>query len=554
MIRRLIFAFGVVAASSIATVSAGSEQPAGMTAATAVPAATPASKSGEMALSPSAIPAPASPYAEAMRAALSGVAAGDTDEERNEHTALASFYEARAYAPLWLTPEGSLTPKASLVTAEVKRAGESGLDPRDFPLPAVAEPRAAAGPATPEKVAAAEIKISLAVLKYGRYARGGRIINPSEQLSSYLDRRPQLLKPQSILDGIAEAGEPDAYLRGLNPAHPQFEKLRQKYLALSGSGKKSSEAKKLLANMEEWRWMPADMGSVYIWNNIPEFTQRVVKNGEVIRKERIVAGETGKQTPIFSRPLKKVTFKPTWIVPDSIKVRELWPSLLRGGGLMRQWALEVRTKEGKPVNWRKVNWSTADIREYDVIQPNGPKTVLGKVKFSFPSQHTVFMHDTRQEDKWMFNVAQRTYSHGCMRVADPMGLAKIALREDKGWDAAHVMELFNKGPLNNEIVLDRKIPVHMTYFTAFVDDDGKLHTFSDVYGHERRITLALEGKWDRIVRGRDHLAPVELDLANAHGRHYAEEDSSERVAPFQRERHASGGGGFFESIFGDYQQ
>ena len=101
---------------------------------------------------------------------------------------------------------------------------------------------------------------------------------------------------------------------------------------------------------------------VYVWNNIPEFTQRVIKNGAVVRKERIITGEIGKQTPIFSRPLRKITFKPTWIVPDSIKVRELWPSLLRGGGLMREWALEVRTKEGQPLDWRKINWRTTDIR------------------------------------------------------------------------------------------------------------------------------------------------------------------------------------------------
>ena len=347
-----------------------------------------------------------------------------------------------------------------------------------------------ATPAPPERVAANDIEISQAVLKYGRYARGGRIMNPSEQLSSYLDRRPQLLKPEAILAGISAADDPAAYLRGLNPAHPQFEKLRQKYLAVLGRNKKNSaEAKRLLANMEEWRWMPAELGSVYIWNNLPDFTQRVVKDGKIVREVRIVAGETGKQTPIFTRNLKKITFRPTWIVPNSIKVRELWPSLLHGGGLMYQWQLEVRTKEGKPVDWRRIEWARTNILDYDVIQPNGPKTVLGKVKFSFPSQHTVFMHDTRAEDKWMFNVARRTYSHGCMRVSDPVGLAKIALKEDKGWTAAQTDAALHNGPLNNEIAIDRKIPVHMTYFTALVGENGELRTFPDVYGHERRITL-----------------------------------------------------------------
>ncbi|MGA9767152.1 MAG: L,D-transpeptidase family protein [Rhodomicrobium sp.] len=551
MIRRLIFAAGAltVAFAPLGSLRAQEPQVREQSVASPLSADTPANSASVAPAARAVTEAPASPEAQALHKALSGLAAGDTDEERNERAALESFYEARNYAPLWLTPAGGSTPKAAALMAEIQQADQWGLEPHDFPLPARLTAQAA--PASPEKAAADEIQISMAVLKYGRYARGGRIMNPSEQLSSYLDRRPQLLNPKSVLDGIAAADQPDAYLRGLHPAQPQFEKLRQKYLALLNRNKqKSAEAKKLLANMEEWRWMPADMGELYIWNNLPDFTQRVVKDGKIVREVRIVAGETDKQTPIFTRSLKKITFRPTWIVPDSIKVRELWPSLLKGGHLMREWQLEVRTKDGKPVDWRRINWSRTNILEFDVIQPNGPKTVLGRVKFSFPSQHTVFMHDTRAEDKWMFHVSQRTYSHGCMRVADPIGLAKIVLREDKGWDSAQVDAALNKGPLNNEIAIDHKIPVHMTYFTAMVDDDGELHTFPDVYGHERRITLALEGKWDRIVKGRNHLAPVELDLASARHRHYAEDEANEQPRhPRRYVRPASGG--FIDTILGD---
>ena len=212
--------------------------------------------------------------------------------------------------------------------------------------------------------------------------------------------------------------------------------LRQKYVGLlarrastkSRHGIDGAEANRLLANMEQWRWMPADMGELYVWNNVPEYTQRVVKNGEVLATERIVAGEIGKQTPIFSRPMRRITFRPIWKVPESIKVRELWPSLLRGGGLMREWDLEIRTKDGgQLVDWRRLDWTKTDIREYDVIQPNGPKSVMGKVKFSFPNQHTVFMHDTLPRDKYMFNAAQRTYSHGCMRVRNPVSYTHLTL-------------------------------------------------------------------------------------------------------------------------------
>ncbi len=558
MIRWLTL--GVVATALVATMPLRAEETGA--ASTSPPPQLPPAETGAIpaAQSPAESPAVAAdPTSEALSKRLAGREQGSTDEERAEHAALVSFYEARRHAPLWLTSPEGLSAKAVTLVAEIKRAGEWGLDPHDFALPA--DPHRTGAPLTPEEIADADVALSLAVLKYGRYACGGRIIHPAGQLSSYLDRRPQLLKPKSILEGIAAAESPDAYLRSLHPQFPQFERLRQKYLALlarrapvksRSPGADTAEANRLLANMEQWRWMPADTGELYIWNNIPEYTQRVVKGGAVLQTERIVAGELGKQTPIFTRPMRRITFRPTWKVPESIKVRELWPSLLKGGGLMREWDLEIRTKDGQLVDWRKLDWTKTDIREYDVIQPNGPKSVMGKVKFSFPNPHTVFMHDTLQRDKYMFNAAQRTYSHGCMRVRNPMRLAEILLREDQGWDSARVAEAFNTGPLNNEVALERKIPVHTTYFTAMVGDDGKLQTFPDVYGHERRIVQALEGKWDQIAKGRDHLAPVELNLASAAQRGTSEDGTGETPGRQPRGKGKGNAGGVFESIFGTF--
>jgi len=553
MIRRLGLA--VVALGALgASMAAAEDKPASV--------ALPAAASGTSTSPPEATPSPApaeivlAPQAEALRKRLAALPDGNDDEERNERAALIAFYEARQFAPHWYSAPGGITSKGAAAKAEIERAADWGLDPRAYALPSISMPGAGAALA-PDVLAEAETKFSVAVLLYGRHARGGRIIHPAKQLSSYLDRRPQLLKPQVILDGIAGAGEPDAYLRGLHPQHPQFERLRQKYLAASsrthgrgkGSAGESAAAKRLLANMEQWRWMPAEMGPFYVWNNIPEFMQRVVKDGEVVQTHRIVAGETGKQTPIFSRPMRRITLKPTWIVPDSIKARELWPSLLRGGGLMREWALEIQSKEGARVDWRKIDWRKTNILDYDVVQPNGPKSVMGKVKFSFPNPHTVFMHDTLPRDKYMFNVARRTYSHGCMRVDQPIKLVEAILREDQGWTAERVAEALNSGPLNNEITLERRVPVHVSYFTAWVTDDGQLKMFPDVYGHEQRITLALEGKWERIKTGHDHLAPVAVDLNSA--QRVASEDGSLDGVPARNGRSGnSGNGDLFRSVFG----
>ena len=124
------------------------------------------------------------------------------------------------------------------------------------------------------------------------------------------------------------------------------------------------------------------MGDLYVWNNIPEYTLRVVKNDEIIHAERIVAGLVSKQTPIFSRPMRKIVFRPKWRVPESIMVRELWPSMLKGGGLMYQFGLQLETKDGQPLDWRKMDWAKEDIRNYNVIQPPGPRTSSASSSFS----------------------------------------------------------------------------------------------------------------------------------------------------------------------------
>ncbi len=581
------------AAASVATVEPAVEAPA------PVPAAVPAAPEPSAAPAPAvtAVPpakpeapapvnavkaAPQDPIAIALQQRLQSPAASGDEGAAQDFAALTAFYAERTYAPLWVTADGP-TPKAAAAIAEVKKADDWGLNAGDFALP---EPVAGA---TPAALADAEVVLSAAVLKYARYARGGRIIDPATQLSSYLDRKPQLLDPREVMAKIASTGEPDAVLRGLHPKHAQFELLRQKYLGMRqaaaaadivrlpagpmlkpgishpdvailrkrlkvappamADGKPGDEKtydetlkaavaafqkerglspdglvgtgtraalndvevlgpEKLLANMEEWRWMPENMGDFYVWVNIPEFTLRVVKNGAVIHTERVVTGLVDKQTPVFSENLKTVIFQPRWNVPNSIKVNELYPSLARGGDVFQRQGLRL-TQNGRPVDPDSVDWGSADIRRYDVYQPPGGANVLGEVKFAFPNKHLVYMHDTPA--KHLFEQASRPFSHGCMRVRNPRRLAEVLLNEDKGWDAAKVDDLIEHGPENNEIQVERSIPVHITYFTAWVDEKGETQVARDVYGHEKRITQALQGKWQEIAIGPNHLAPVELN-------------------------------------------
>jgi murein L,D-transpeptidase YcbB/YkuD len=213
---------------------------------------------------------------------------GIVSVERTDREALRIFYAARGNEPLWVGTEG-YTLAAEDARAELARADEWGLDRSAFRTFDLSEER----DLSRAERAEAEIALSLAVLRYARHARGGRTDPLS--LSRNMDRRPQLLEPGKAIADAAATDAPGAYLRSLHPQHPQFERLRQLYLATTirepdvigpkaRAGKKQKPSRdlltreKLLFNMEQWRWMPKELGKFYVWVNIPEFIVRVVKN------------------------------------------------------------------------------------------------------------------------------------------------------------------------------------------------------------------------------------------------------------------------------------
>lgn len=508
--------------------------------------------------------------------------------EEADRAALKQFYEARMGQALWVGRDGFNAAAQNLI-AELAKADDWGLAHDDYKVPGLA--KIGSGSFVEDDLVDTEVKLSLIAMQYGRHARGFRIYNPTEQLSSYIDRQPQLIDPAKLIDGLVVAADKGAYLRSLHPKHPQFERLRQKLLELRAStgqeefekipkGPKITPGKShwqvalvrrrlkvpapgmkpdgtaadenyydaalalaveqykeknelspvnktitpdlrqslntdnrvseeaLLANMEQWRWMPEDLGATHVYVNIPEFMVRVVKDDAIIHSERIVTGRYETQTPIFSDSMRTVVFQPSWNVPESIKINEFLPKLRAGGNPIDGQGLAIK-RNGRDVDVWDIDWDRADIRQYHVYQPPGDSNVLGVVKFLFPNKHAVYLHDT--PSKRLFNEKVRTFSHGCMRVRNPVQLAEVIMAEDKGWDKRKVNDLINRGPEDNDIALDKPMPVHVTYFTAWVDDTGKLKSFPDVYGHQKRIILGLEGRWTEIVKNRDHLLPPDMD-------------------------------------------
>ncbi|MGD9501938.1 MAG: murein L,D-transpeptidase, partial [Methyloceanibacter sp.] len=254
--------------------------------------------------------------------------------------------------------------------------------------------------------------------------------------------------------------------------------------------------RQILVNMERWRWLPHDLGAFYVTVNIPEFTLRVVEDGQPIHTARVVVGKTKTQTPVISDEMETVVFNPYWNVPNSIKNEEIAPYMGQGGGFFGGgWDTAVLKRHGLRIKYGNrdidpdsIDWSQNDIRKFDLVQPPGPGNVLGRVKFLFPNSHDVYMHDTTQ--KFLFNNAVRAESHGCMRVQYPEQLAEVILKRDKGWSAARVQSTFDAGD-DNQVALDQKIPVYVTYFTLRVNEDGSFSSFNDLYGHDSRMAAVL---------------------------------------------------------------
>ncbi|MET0408204.1 MAG: L,D-transpeptidase family protein [Hyphomicrobium sp.] len=350
-------------------------------------------------------------------------------------------------------------------------------------------------------------------------------------------------------NSLADAVKAYKESKGIRPATPWITASLRRSL---NSSNEVSETK-LIANMEEWRWMPANLGDYYIIVNIPEFKFRVVSNGQVIHEERIVSGRPDAQSPIFSETMKTVVIQPRWNVPDSIKIKELLPGLRGGGNPLQRQGL-VLEYNGRKVDPYNIDWSRTDIRNFNVYQPPGGGNALGVVKFLFPNKHAVYLHDT--PSKSLFNEPVRAFSHGCMRVRNPVTLAELILNKDKGWDAAKVQDLIKNGPEENEVGLDHPIPVHVTYFTAWVADDGQVQSFDDVYGHEKRINLALAGRWNQIVKADEKKVSPE-DIPNDGWRNdglaslFGDDDDDDRDERGRR-RHKGGIGNFFKQVFGGF--
>lgn len=452
-----------------------------------------------------------------------------------ERAEILAAYQANENRPLWIDGKG--WSEAGLrLTARLGRAGEDGLRPTDYPLPAFEA-------SDKGSLAEADVRLSALAVLYARDARGARL--DPRRLSKLLTPTLYLPSATEVLSELTGAVDAGAVLAAYNPPHEGYRRLKAKLaelrehlddtplvripagpalklgmrdervplvrarlglgpteepvfdrstslalatfqkqaglpangilgaqtLAALGTPATARGEQDIVAQMERWRWLPADLGQSHIMVNVPEFRVRVVRDGHVVHETRAIVGKPESATPIFSHKMDHVIVNPSWYVPPSIMKKEFLPGLAADPNYAaRRGYVVTRTKGGA----------------VSVRQPPGERNALGWIKFMFPNEHAVYLHDT--PNRRLFANERRAFSHGCVRVDNPFLLADQVLGPE--WTQERLKRLIGSG--ERRINLPQALPIHLVYNTHVVGADGHLTTFEDLYGFHRLVRQALE--------------------------------------------------------------
>lgn len=435
------------------------------------------------------------------------------------------FYRLRERAPAWVTDEP--TSKATDALHTLQSAREHGLNPAHYQAAEIAQMRDALLTAGKDdagrvgQLAELEARITTALLSLGRDVAVGRTKPKS---AGWKARR---VAPDLAGTLNSSAGDVSVWLAMVQPVHPEYEDLRGALLNLYGQQEQGSWGQaragasevrvfqehhgikpsgvvdaatraamnvsiddrihQVAANLERWRWLPDDLGAQHLMVNIPSYLLMARENGKTIKDIRVVVGKPGNETPIFSGLMETVVFSPYWNIPDSIVQGETAPAVAKDPKYLARNNMEIlRVSASGPmqVSPSDVNWDDPEeLRQLAFRQRPGATNALGHVKFLFPNQHNVYLHDTPADA--LFARTGRAFSHGCIRVEEPEELAKYVLRSDADWTAPKILMAMNSG-IEKHVKLTSTIPVHIVYFTAWVDERKGLHFQPDVYGYDRR--------------------------------------------------------------------
>jgi murein L,D-transpeptidase YcbB/YkuD len=252
--------------------------------------------------------------------------------------------------------------------------------------------------------------------------------------------------------------------------------------------------RQIQVNLERWRWLPKDLGNRYVLVNLADFKLEVVEPGRKVMDMRIIVGRNFRRSPVFSGRMTYLVLNPSWHVPHKIAKLDKLPLIKKDPGYLSRehfrvfegWGAETREIDLATIDWSKV---TRGNFRYRLRQDPGPWNALGRIKFMFPNEFGVYIHDTPARE--LFNRTVRTFSSGCIRIEKPVQLAEYLLSGDPKWSGEAISGALETGQ-DQTVRLPASIPVHLLYWTAWVDPSGSVQFRKDVYERDRRVLEALQ--------------------------------------------------------------
>jgi murein L,D-transpeptidase YcbB/YkuD len=419
-----------------------------------------------------------------------------------------AFYRHRQYRPAWSADRRPSEAFDQLLEA-LTHADAHGFDPNSYATPMLATARRIAdeqwwGPRfARDQVAEIDVLATYAFLRLAADLRYGRTL-PREVDAKWTPARRTTDLVMTLRDALAQNRVGDA-LAELAPTHPQYaglqKALNEYRLAVSvvaqqprGDAMPRWRVQQIEMNLERWRWLPRDLGSRYVMVNVPAYELQVIERDESVLAMRVIVGAPDSPTPLFSDEMTYVVFSPFWNIPESIMREETAPRVVENPDYLAQAGIEVvRTHEarGEPVDPADVDWST-DLASQGLRlrQVPGPDNALGLVKFVFPNHFNVYLHDTPTDR--LFERAERALSHGCIRVEQPTTLAEYVLGDLPAWTPERIATAMHTRE-ETVVKLRTPLPVHLGYWTTWVQPDGSIRFTDDPYRVDRRQATS----WNR---------------------------------------------------------
>ncbi|QIQ87895.1 L,D-transpeptidase family protein [Erythrobacter sp.] len=372
-----------------------------------------------------------------------------------------------------LEPPGPLVQPWSIAHAEklavfIEGIAAEGLDPRDYDLQALRTALASGPSQELDEIASRNFVWLVEDLRDGR--------TPMEARKQWFvfDPDRDRYRTGDLLEKALETGDIAGTLESLNPTYPDYARLRDE---LAATPQEDAERRKLIrANMDRWRWLPRDLGQLYLITNVPEYQLRLTVGDKALKTYRTIVGKPGRTaTPQLAEMVEGVVFNPTWTVPQSI---------VKGEGLGARvlanpaWARAKGYKATKGANGY-----------ISVVQQPGPTNSLGRVKLEMPNPHAIFFHDT--PSRHLFAQDERALSHGCIRTERALELGMTLAILGKGATRDEAVEISTSGEYT-KVEIDRKIPAYITYFTYGTNVDGEMTEFEDIYGRDAPVLASLD--------------------------------------------------------------